>query len=128
MSLLNANVMDELHNRKIEIVSPSFMNQRNSNEKAFIPKEILKNENLTLEQLPEDLVFDEAIKSEEIEKKKDQLEELNKQQELLSEKMKNLKKEDEIDKNELSIKNIDKLKAKVEKSIEDNNEKENLRN
>ena len=45
------------------------------------------------EQIPEDLVFDKAIKSEKIEKKKEQLEELNKQQELLSEKQKDLKKE-----------------------------------
>ena len=59
-----------------------------------------------------------------IEKKKDQLEELNKQQELLSEKKKDLKKEDEIQKNELYIKKIDELKAKVEKSIEEHNEKE----
>jgi small-conductance mechanosensitive channel len=127
-SLLNANVMDVLHKKKIEIVSPTFMNQRNTNEKAFIPKEVLKNEIANDEQLPEDLVFDEAIKSEKIEKKKDQLEELNKQQELLREKKKDLKKEDEIQKNELSIKNIDKLKAKIKKSIEEDNEKEDLNN
>ena len=36
-SLLNAHVMDMLHRNKIEIVSPTFMNQRNSNEKTFIP-------------------------------------------------------------------------------------------
>ncbi|NQU35716.1 MAG: hypothetical protein HQ521_21010, partial [Bacteroidetes bacterium] len=58
--------------------------------------------------------------------KKEQLEELNKQQGLLSEKQKDLNKEDDIQKNELLIKNIDKLKAKVEKSIEEINEKGNL--
>ena len=63
-SLLNANVMDVLHKKKIEIVSPTFMNQRNANEMTFIPKEILKNEISNDKQLPEDLVFDEAIKSE----------------------------------------------------------------
>ncbi|MDA3911600.1 MAG: mechanosensitive ion channel, partial [Bacteroidales bacterium] len=127
-SLLNANVMDVLHKKKIEIVSPTFMNQRNANEKAFIPQEILKNEISNNEQIPEDLVFDKAIKSEKIEKKKDQLEELNKQQELLSEKQKDLKNKDDIKKNELSIENIDKQKEKVEKSIEKNNEKENSNN
>ena len=121
ISLLNANVMDVLHQNKIEIVSPSFMNQRNANEKIFIPKEILKKKISNDKQLHEELVFDEAIKSEKIEKKKDQLKELNKQQDLLREKKKDLKKEDEIQKNELSIKNIDKQKAKVEKSIEENN-------
>lgn len=128
ISLLNANVMDVLHHNKIEIVSPTFMNQRNANEKDFIPREILKNKISDDEQFPEDLVFDEAIKSEKIEKRKDHLEDLTKQQELLIEKKKGLKKEDEIQKNELSIKNIDKLKAKVEKSIEESNEKENLNN
>jgi small-conductance mechanosensitive channel len=128
ISLLNANVMDVLHQKKIEIVSPTFMNQRNTEEKVFIPIEILKNEISNDEQFHEDLVFDEAIKSEKIEERKDQLEELNKQQELLREKKKDLKKEDEIQKNKLSIKNIDKQKAKVEKSIEENNEKEKLNN
>jgi len=125
-SLLNANVMDVLHKKKIEIVSPTFMNQRNVNEKVFIPQEILKNKISNDDQIPEDLVFDKAIKSEKIEKKKEQLEELNKQQGLLSEKQKDLNKEDDIQKNELLIKNIDKLKAKVEKSIEEINEKGNL--
>ena len=124
ISLLNENVMDVLHKNKIEIVSPTFMNQRNANENVFIPKEILKPEISNDEQLPEDLVFDEAIKSEKIEQKKDELEELNKQQELLRKKKKDLKKEDEIQKHELSIKKIDKLKEKIEKSIEENNEKE----
>ncbi len=121
-SLLNANVIDVLHKNKIEIVSPTFMNQKNVNEKVFIPQEILKNKSSNDDQIPEDLVFDKAIKSEKIEKKKEQLDELNKQQESLSEKQKDLKKEDDIQKHELLIKNIDKLKAKVEKSIE----KENL--
>ncbi|NQU34759.1 MAG: mechanosensitive ion channel, partial [Bacteroidetes bacterium] len=89
-SLLNANVMDVLHKKKIEIVSPTFMNQRNVNEKVFIPQEILKNKISNDDQIPEDLVFDKAIKSEKIEKKKEQLEELNKQQGLLSEKQKDL--------------------------------------
>jgi len=123
ISLLNANVMDVLHKKNIEIVSPTFMNQRNANEMAFIPKEILENEISNDKQLHENLVFDEAIKSENIEKMKDQLEELKKQQELLREKKKDLKNEDEIQKIELSIKNIDKLIAMAKKSIQENNEK-----
>ena len=126
-SLLNANVMDVLHKKKIEIVSPTFMNQRNANETVFIPKEIIKNTITKDEQLPEALVFDKAIKSEKIEIKKDQLEELNKQQELLTEKKKDLKEEDEIKKTDLDIKIIDELKTKVEKSIEENNDMENFK-
>jgi small-conductance mechanosensitive channel len=39
-SLLNAKVMDKLHAEKIEIVSPTFMNQRRVDEKEFIPKKV----------------------------------------------------------------------------------------
>ncbi len=124
-SLLNANVMDVLHEKKIEIVSPTFMNQRNSNEKTFIPIPVGKNEIVNDNKIPEDLIFDEAIKSENIETTKDQLKELNKQKELLNEKRKDLKIKDDIQKNKLLIKSIDKQKAKVEKSIEEDNEKEN---
>ncbi len=122
-SLLNANVMDVLHKKKIEIVSPTFMNQRNSNEKTFIPMDSSKNKTLGNKQIPEDLIFDEAIKSENIETNKGQLKELSIQKELLNEKRKDLKNEDEIQKIELSIEKIDNLKSKIKKSIEDQNEK-----
>lgn len=127
-SLLNANVMDVLHKKRIEIVSPTFMNQRNANEKEFIPKEIIENKITNDEPAPENLIFDEAIKSEKIEKKKDKLEDLDKQQELLRKKQKGLKKEDEIQKNKSSIKNIDEIKTKIERSIEKQNEEENTNN
>jgi len=127
-SLLNANVMDVLHKRKIEIVSPTFMNQINANDKVFIPKEIIKNKISKDGKKPEDLIFDEAIKSEKNEKNKDKLKQLTEQQKLLRKKQKDLKQEDEIDKNESSIKNIDKLKIKVEKSIEKQNEEDHLNN
>jgi flagellar motility protein MotE (MotC chaperone) len=102
------------------------MNQRNANEVVFIPQTTLKNKISNDEQTPEDLVFDKAIESEKIEIKKDQLEELELQLQLLKEKKKGLKKEEDIQKNELSLKTIDKLKAKVEKSIDENNEKGTL--
>jgi len=79
ISLLNANVMDVLHKEKIEIVSPTFMNQRSVSEKSFIPKDVLKKEVLEEQQLPENLVFDEAIKSEKIEQEKDEIDKINKQ-------------------------------------------------
>ena len=121
-SLLNANVMDVLHKRKIEIVSPTFMNQINASDKVFIPKEIVKTKTSRNEKKPEDLIFDEAIKSDKNENNKDKLKKLTEQQKLLRKKQKDLTKEEEIDKNESSIKNIDKLKLKVEESIEKQNE------
>ncbi len=125
ISLLNANVMDVLHKKKIEIVSPTFMNQRNTNEEIFIPKEMVKKEITNDELIHEDLIFDEAIKSEKIEKKKDKLKQLTEQQKLLEEKHKDLKEEDEIQKNKSSIKKIDLLIAKIEKNIKEDSEKGN---
>jgi len=122
ISLLNANVMDVLHKKKIEIVSPTFMNQINANGKEFIPK-MVKSRKVVAKKTPEDLIFDEANKSEEIEKKKDQLDNLKEQEELLHKEQKKLKKESDIKKNKESIEQIDKLKTKVEKSIEQNEEK-----
>lgn len=122
-SVLNSKVMDVLHKERIEIVSPTFMNQRNVSEKVFIPKEIIKNDVAKDEKSPEDLIFDEAIKSEKIEKKKDQLKELTEQQNLLEEKHKDLKNEEDIQKNKSSIKKMDVLKAKIEKNIEEESKK-----
>lgn len=124
-SQLNAMVMDVLHQNRIEIVSPSFMNQRNSNEKTFIPKIIVEKKIKNEEQTPEDMIFDEAIKSENIETKKDELKELCKKKESLNEKKKESKNDAEIQKIESSINFIDEKKAEIEKNIEENNEEEN---
>ncbi len=124
-SLLNAKVMDVLHQNKIEIVSPAFMNQRNANEQIFIPKNELRHEQEEQEQLPEDLVFDEAIKSEEIEKKKELLEKLNKRKQELNKKKKELKDKADIERTKQSIEKIEILEENIEKSIEEETKEEN---
>jgi len=116
-SLLNGKVMDELHEKKIEIVSPSFMNQRRVDEKEFIPYYQVDKPSLAEQCSPEDLIFDEAIKSEKIEKKKDFLKEIDKKQELLKEELKTVKDKDEIERIKSLIKRNDELKEKIEKSI-----------
>ncbi len=63
-SLLNAKVIDKLHEQSIEIVSPNFVNQRRVDEKEFIYKQKIKDD-VKDDESPEDLVFKEAIKSEE---------------------------------------------------------------
>jgi small conductance mechanosensitive channel len=80
-SLLNANVMDALHENHIEIVSPSFMNQRRIENKEFIPVSQAEHEEPAEpadEASPEELIFDEAIKSEEVENKKEMLQKIEK--------------------------------------------------
>ncbi len=75
-SLLNAKVMDQLHLEKIEIVSPAFMNQRRVEEQVFIPQQPIHDYKSIDDKTPEDLVFEEAIESEKIELKKDQIEDI----------------------------------------------------
>ncbi|MBN2275980.1 MAG: mechanosensitive ion channel [Bacteroidales bacterium] len=124
-SLLNGKVMDILHEKGIEIVSPAFMNQRRVDEKEFIPK--YEAEIKTVEEVPspEDLIFDAAIKSEEIEKKKDLLKDIEKKQEDFKSRLKESKDKVETEKLKASIDKIEQLKERISKSIEEQVKKDN---
>jgi small-conductance mechanosensitive channel len=120
---LNAKVMDKLHEKQIEIVSPGFMNQRRVDDRAFIPKQTVKKKDNKNEKLPEELIFDEAIKSEKIEIKKDYLEEIDKKQETLKENLKDLKDEKELEKIKSAMKRNDELRERIKRNIEEQVEK-----
>jgi len=85
---LRKKVMDVLHNERIEIVSPSFMNQRVLKDgEVMIPKKEVtqKIARKINEEKPEEIIFDKADEAEEHSKKeldlsemKDNLEELKK--------------------------------------------------
>ena len=115
--------MDKLHAEKIEIVSPTFMNQRRVDEKKFFPEQVVKETEPGDEKSPEDLIFDEAIKSEKLETKKDYLKEIDKKQALLKEKLKNSKDEKEIENIKSTIKANDEMKERIEKNIKEQIEK-----
>ena len=123
-SLLNTKVMDKLHAEKIEIVSPTFMNQRRVDEKEFIPKQLVRETEPVDEKSPEDLIFDEAIKSGKLETKKDYLKEIDKKQVVLKEKLKDLKDDKEIEKIKSTIKRNDEMKERIEKSIKERIERD----
>jgi len=123
-SLLNTKVMDKLHAEKIEIVSPTFMNQRRVDEKEFIPKQLVRETEPVDEKSPEDLIFDEAIKSGKLETKKDYLQEIDKKQVVLKEKLKDLKDDKEIEKIKSTIKRNDEMKERIEKSIKEQIERD----
>lgn len=114
-SLLNGKVMDILHQYKIEIVSPSFMNQRRIDEQIFIPKHIeIETENVD-SKAPEDLIFDEATKSEAIEKKKEHLEDIIQSNAEKKEKLKTTKSKVDSEK-------ADELIKKLEENIKNEEE------
>lgn len=70
-STLKSKILDALHDNEIEIVSPTFMNQRQVGEKTFIPKKEVIEETVTTEKSPEEIIFDKAMHAETIEKKKE---------------------------------------------------------
>lgn len=64
-SRIREKALDELHAAGIEIVSPTFMNQRQFDPRSkFIPASIHDDENEALESKPEDIVFDKAAEAE----------------------------------------------------------------
>ena len=78
-SKLNKCVLDALHEAKVEIVSPTFMNQRQVNEQVFIPKQRAKVSHTGKKpesDRPEDVIFDKADKASKLDEMKQQHEEL----------------------------------------------------
>lgn len=68
-SRLRANVMDSLHGHGIEIVSPSFMNQRVFDPTTdFIPVTARVATDPVATSVPEEVVFDKADEAESLEK------------------------------------------------------------
>ena len=98
------------------------MNQRNIDKTSFIPRKQVKKEPEKPNKSPEELIFDEAIEAEEIEKKKDYLKKLEDKKEELKEKLKNEKDEKETDQLKSSIERIEKLIEKIENIIREQND------
>ncbi len=125
-SLLNAKVIDKLHAQKIEIVSPNFVNQRRVDDQEFIPSQlIIEEDKLSDSKLPEELVFEEAIESEKIEIKKDQVEMLEQEQKDLKEELKKAKDENEVEKIKTEISKKEEIKENIEEDIEEQEEEQN---
>ena len=99
------------------------MNQRRVDERQFIPEFHAEKKALADEISPEELVFDEAIKSEETEKKKDLLQKMINRKEELKSEIKETKDEEEIKKHKLTIERLEALIDKMEKNIKGEDQK-----
>ncbi len=108
-SKLNGCVLDAIHKAKVEIVSPSFMNQRQVNEQVFIPTQRKKKDEA--EVAPEDVIFDKAERAEK-------LDDLRKKAHDLDEEVQSLK--DAI-KDEAAPEQKQKLQKQMESLIERQN-------
>ncbi len=73
-SRLRACMLDALHGADVEIVSPSFMNQRRADETRFVPPHVLESEHGTKTAgSPEKMVFDKAEEAESTERLREKL-------------------------------------------------------
>ncbi len=122
-SNLYAMVLDNLHDCGIEIVSPSFMNQRQVGDQVFIPKSPISSTKTSSEINPEDIIFQKASKAESIEKRKDVIHELDSKIKALEEELNDADNDEVKKKLKSRIKNIKegkkKLIEKIDDSIED---------
>jgi small conductance mechanosensitive channel len=124
-SLLNGKVMDVLHENRVEIVSPTFMNQRRVEGQKFIPKGKIKEATTEKQVNPEELIFDKAFKSEDIENRKKYLKEIELKKKELNEVLKDLVDEKEKENMKLRLQRLDEIKERIEKYILEQNDKLN---
>jgi len=124
-SQLNAKVLDVLHEKEIEIVSPSFMNQRRVEGERFIPPTIVKAPEEEQGESPEQLIFTEANEAEKIENKKDYISRIDKKKAELKDRLKDLKDEEEVERIKSILQRLDETREKIQKDIEEQDEKNN---
>jgi small-conductance mechanosensitive channel len=124
-SLLNGKVMDALHENRVEIVSPTFMNQRRIERQIFIPKGRIKEETIEKQVNPEELIFDKAFKSEDIENRRKYLKEIELKKKELNEVLKKLIDEKEKENMKLRLLRLEEIKQRIENYIKEENNKLN---
>lgn len=118
-SRLAAAVIDELHAANIEIVSPTFMNQRQVGTEVFIPKKFKVKTPEVQSDSPENSIFDKAEEAESIENRKKRLAELD---EMIKEDTLKLKEEigeETKQKLEHKVKRAKELKEKINQKIDE---------
>lgn len=122
-SRLAGEVIDALHDAKIEIVSPNFMNQRQVGDTVFIPRKMVVKEDPKDEQAPEKIIFDKAEEAESIEKRKvllaDVEEKLKKEKEELAAVKDTEAKEKIKEKMETTQKLKEKLVERIDKKLDE---------
>lgn len=117
-SRLNGKVMDLLHINKIEIASPTIMNQRRADDYLFIPPEERPPPVSEEDHNPELLVFDEAIESAKNEEKKILLEKMKHKKKELEERLKDNEDASKTKSLESSLNHIEKLIQRTSKDLD----------
>ncbi len=126
-SRLRQMILDCLHEDGVEIVSPTFMNQRRVElGDQFVPpltKDVEDSE--TAAQRPEDIVFDKAAEAESIERLRERYETLEASQAKLKEELKATDGETQQQEMRDQIKLLDKRKERIVRLVEKKEQERN---
>jgi hypothetical protein len=130
-SQLRTKILDRMHQNKIEIVSPTFMNQRAiAPDKSFIPstpshpKKTAKKEDT-----PEEMIFDKAEQAAQVEELRTRLEKIKKDSMELEKSLKettdrgiSLRIEEQIERNKGEQKNLEERIQLAQDNIDEEDE------
>ncbi len=126
---LREHIIDVLHANGIEIVSPTFMNQRQMPYDAKVVPETTYSKKVETktdkEEAPENIMFDKAEEAEKIEKTHDRYERLQKELEELkkakksADKKENEKLDEKISRIEAYLKKLEEKMEEAEKAAKD---------
>lgn len=115
-------VMDHLHEHNIEIVSPTFMNRRDANDRQFIPKPVERSASTEENgHETEEVIFEKALEAKKVE-------DLDKLVDQLNDKISSLKESDledaagKIEAIERRIDTIEKRRDQLEEQIDEESE------
>ena len=122
-SKLNSAILDALHEAGIEIVSPSFMNQRQVGDTIYIPQKVKPREEAKKNVEVEGKVFDKAEKAESIEKRKETLSEIDEKIKELQSTIKSSNEEADLEALKLKLEKLkdirEKMIANIDKKVEE---------
>ncbi len=122
-SKLRAKILDILHENKIEIVSPHFMNQRvYPTDKPFIPKDFKTHSLKDESKQPEDIIFDKADEAQSKGKLLIMIQEISEESELLESQ---LKESPDNNEQQLKLKKLQKRSDYLIKLLQQKEEQAN---
>lgn len=117
-SRLNAMVLDALHSAKIEIVSPTFMNQKQVGDTVFIPRKE-RQKDFIMEAAPEALIFDKATQAKTLEDKQQRVAQLTKNISEMKVKLKQIDNEEEKVQAQIRIKKWEEMLLRTNEKIKE---------
>ncbi len=116
-SRLHEMVLDILHEEDIEIMSPKFVNQRQIGDTIFIPKKMKAKKVAVPTDSPEDLIFDKAEQAENIEKRRQRLEDIQPKIKELKEQLEKAVTDEEKQTIQEKIQKLEDIKTKMAQNI-----------